>query len=464
LAIYLDLTIFRAYDIRGIVGETLTVAAMALLGQALGSRLLDLQGEQTQFVVARDGRLSSGDLSHALVEGVLASGCDVLDIGEVPTPILYYATEKTASKSGLMITGSHNPAAYNGLKIVIAGDALAGADLQDLAKQISIGIFRQGAGHYAETDFVSDYLAEVRQNIHLKQGLRIVVDAGNGVVGPVIVPLLTKLGCDIIPLYCEVDGHFPHHHPNTSEPDNLQDLIERVQHEKADLGLAFDGDGDRLGLVDEAGNIIWPDRQLALYAQAVLAQQPGETIVYDVKSSSYLKQVIEGAGGKALMVASGYPLIKQAMQVHSAPLGGEMSGHIFFNDRWYGFDDALYTACRLLEIVSASIGEMKVSTLFSLLPSAVESTAELMVPTQEGASEAIMEKFVSQAKFEGATLFTVDGLRVECPDAWGLVRASHTSPCLVLRFEADNKQAMQRIQQQFKTQLLAIAPQLDLPI
>ncbi len=460
----LDATIFRAYDIRGIVDETLTVEGMQLIGHALGSRLLDEQGNDAQFVVARDGRLSSEYFSQALVSGVLASGCAVLDIGQVPTPLLYFATEKTHSKSGLMVTGSHNPANYNGLKIIIAGVVLSGAGLQDLSEQIALGECRQGAGCNTETDIVTDYLDEICQNIQLQQRMRIVVDAGNGVAGPIIVPLLKRLGCEVIPLYCEVDGQFPHHHPNPSEPDNLAALIAQVKLDKADLGLAFDGDGDRLGVVDEQGTIIWPDRQLALYAQAILAQQPGAAIVYDVKSSSYLKQSIVSAGGKAVMTASGYPLIKQAMKENNAPLGGEMSGHIFFKDRWYGFDDALYTACRLLEIVSISIDKMTVSALFSVLPSAAESTPELMVTMAEGESRKVMEIFALQASFEGAAILTIDGVRVEYPDGWGLVRASHTTPCLVLRFEADNKQAMQRIQQQFKIQLLAIAPQLQLPI
>ena len=458
----LEASIFKAYDIRGIVGETLTLSGMNLLGQALGS--LCIERGIAEFVVGRDERLSSESLSEALIEGVLASGCDVLDIGEVPTPLLYFAAEKSPSKSGLMITGSHNPAEYNGLKMVLSGEALSSQAIQNLSVQIKQNNFKQGEGRYAQGDFRAGYIKEISQGIKFSRQVRVVVDAGNGVAGPMIVPLLESLGCEVIPLYCEVDGHFPHHHPNPSEPENMQDLIAQVLYQQADLGLAFDGDGDRLGVVDERGEIIWPDRQLALYAQKVLALEAGAVIVYDVKSSSYLKQIIESSGGIPEMTASGYPRIKQAMKAHASPLGGEMSGHIFFNDRWYGFDDALYTACRLLEIVTDTADNVKVSTIFSALPAATESTPELMVPMVENAPMILMKAFTERASFEGAKVFTLDGVRVEYPDGWGLVRASHTTPCLVLRFEADNKAALQRIQQQFKTQLLAIEATLNLPI
>lgn len=464
--VLLEPTIFRKYDIRGIVGDTLTEEGMMLLGLTLGRYLLSLEMESkaAQFVVGRDGRLSSKSLSQALIEGILFSGCDVLDIGEVPSPVLYFASENISSKSGLMVTGSHNAADYNGLKMIIKGESLSPEIIKILATQQNEEDVHWERGTLSKREFMADYLKEVVAEIHINRRIKVVVDAGNGVAGLVIVPLLEQLGCDVVPLYCDVDGHFPHHHPNPSEPDNLQSLITQVIQHQADLGLAFDGDGDRLGVVDDLGNIIWPDRQLALYAQTILEKQPGATIVYDVKSSPYLKKTIESAGGKAIMAASGYPLIKEAMQEHIAPLAGEMSGHIFFGDRWYGFDDALYAACRLLEIIGQAEPDVKVSDLFSALPYASESTPELIVPVAEGESTIMMEKFTKQGIFIGGAVSTLDGVRVEYTDGWGLVRASHTSPSLVLRFEADNELALQRIQAQFKRQLLLVAPTLDLPI
>ncbi len=464
--VFLEPTIFRKYDIRGIVGDTLTEEGMMLLGLTLGRYLhsLGMESKAMQFVVGRDGRLSSKSLSQALVEGILFSGCDVLDIGEVPTPVLYFASENGPSKSGLMVTGSHNAANYNGLKMIVGGKSLSPEIIQALSTQQGEEDVHWERGILTKREFVADYRKEVVEKIDINRRVKVVVDAGSGVAGPVIVPLLEQLGCDVIPLYCDVDGEFPHHHPNPSEPDNLQDLMAQVIQHQADLGLAFDGDGDRLGVVDELGNIIWPDRQLALFAQTILEKQPGAAIVYDVKSSSYLKQTIESAGGKAVMSASGYPLIKEAMQEHIAPLAGEMSGHLFFGDKWYGFDDALYAACRLLEIIGKTESDVKVSALFSALPYASESTPELIVPMAEGEAVLVMGKFTKRGIFIGGAVSTLDGVRVEYADGWGLVRASHTSPCLVLRFEADNEPALQRIQAQFKRQLLLVAPTLDLPI
>ncbi|MGB6977282.1 MAG: phosphomannomutase/phosphoglucomutase, partial [Gammaproteobacteria bacterium] len=343
-------SIFRAYDIRGIVDENLTPDIVFAIGQALGSEAL-AQGENT-IVTARDGRLSGPLLLTALQSGILATGCDVIDIGAVPTPVLYFATHTLATRSGVMLTGSHNPPNYNGLKIVLAGQALSGDQLQGLYQRIVEGRLTQGTGVIQQLNVMDDYIAHIKTTVHLARPLKVVIDAGNGIAGKVAPLLFKALGCEVIELYCEVDGHFPNHHPDPSQPENLQDLIATVKKTRADIGLAFDGDGDRLGVVTEQGEIIWPDRQLMLFASDILRRQPESTIIFDVKCTQHLPRWIEQQGGNPLMWKTGHSLIKAKLRESQAPLAGEMSGHIFFQERWFGFDDGLYAGVRLLEILS----------------------------------------------------------------------------------------------------------------
>ena len=452
-------SIFKAYDIRGIVGETINKQVVRTIGQAIGSEALDK--DQSRLVVGRDGRLSSSDLSEALIEGIIASGCEVVDIGQVPTPLVYFACEHLNTHSGVMVTGSHNPANYNGLKITIAGKPVFGASLQQLYQRILQGNLRSGQGSVSSAYVIDDYIAQVKGDIHLTRPLKVVVDCGNGVAGVVVPQLLTALGCEVIELYCEVDGSFPNHHPNPSEPANLQDLILAVRRSGAELGIAFDGDGDRLGTVDAEGNIIWADRLMIMFAQDVLSRLPGSLVIYDVKSSSLLEDAILGAGGEALMWQSGYAVIRNKMQETGAPLAGELSGHIFFNDRWYGFDDAMYSACRLLELLARDPLERNSTQIFAAIPNR-ESTPEIMVDMAELECQKFIQQFVAEASFQGAKISTIDGLRADFPSGWGLVRASNTVPGLTLRFEAETQESLQEIQQQFKQQMLQVKPTITL--
>jgi phosphomannomutase/phosphoglucomutase len=452
-------SIFKAYDIRGIVGETINKQVVRTIGQAIGSEALDK--DQSRLVVGRDGRLSSSDLSEALIEGIIASGCEVVDIGQVPTPLVYFACEHLNTHSGVMVTGSHNPANYNGLKITIAGKPVFGANLQQLYQRILQGNLRTGQGSVSGAYVIDDYIAQVKGDIHLTRPLKVVVDCGNGVAGVVVPQLLTALGCEVIELYCEVDGSFPNHHPNPSEPANLQDLILAVRRSGAELGIAFDGDGDRLGTVDAEGNIIWADRLMIMFAQDVLSRLPGSLVIYDVKSSSLLEDAILGAGGEALMWQSGYAVIRNKMQETGAPLAGELSGHIFFNDRWYGFDDAMYSACRLLESLARDPLERNSTQIFAAIPNR-ESTPEIMVDMAELECQKFIQQFVAEASFQGAKISTIDGLRADFPSGWGLVRASNTVPGLTLRFEAETQESLQEIQQQFKQQMLQVKPTITL--
>jgi phosphomannomutase/phosphoglucomutase len=452
-------SIFKAYDIRGIVGETINKQVVRTIGQAIGSEALDK--DQSRLVVGRDGRLSSSDLSEALIEGIIASGCEVVDIGQVPTPLVYFACEHLNTHSGVMVTGSHNPANYNGLKITIAGKPVFGASLQQLYQRVLQGNLRSGQGSVSSAYVIDDYIAQVKGDIHLTRPLKVVVDCGNGVAGVVVPQLLTALGCEVIELYCEVDGSFPNHHPNPSEPANLQDLILAVRRSGAELGIAFDGDGDRLGTVDAEGNIIWADRLMIMFAQDVLSRLPGSLVIYDVKSSSLLEDAILGAGGEALMWQSGYAVIRNKMQETGAPLAGELSGHIFFNDRWYGFDDAMYSACRLLELLARDPLERNSTQIFAAIPNR-ESTPEIMVDMAELECHKFIQQFVAEASFQGAKISTIDGLRADFPSGWGLVRASNTVPGLTLRFEAETQESLQEIQQQFKQQMLQVKPTITL--
>ena len=453
-------SIFRSYDIRGIVGDTLTPEAVYQIGRAFGAEAA-ARNQQT-VIVARDGRVSSVTLRGALVEGLRDSGRDVLDIGLTPTPVLYFATHYLATRTGVMITGSHNPAQYNGLKMVLDGETLSGDAIQAIRERIEAQAFTTGSGNLQEIEIVPDYIRRISEDIPVSLGeaLKVVVDCGNGVSGIVAPHILRAIGHDVIELYCEVDGDFPNHHPDPSQPENLQDLIAIVRHEQADLGLAFDGDGDRLGVVDREGNILWPDRQLMLFAQDVLSRNPGAKIIYDVKCSRLLADVVRAAGGIPIMSKSGHSLIKQKMQETGALLAGEMSGHIFFKERWYGFDDALYSAARLLEIlVNANEPPEQV---FARLPYAA-STPELRVDMPEARHASFMQQVREALDFPDGELTEIDGIRVDFPHSWGLVRPSNTTPCLVLRFEGDDDAALEAVKERFRRLLVGIDPHLALP-
>ena len=453
--------IFRAYDIRGIVGDTLTVDTVRRIGRAIGSEAHG-RGVQT-LATGRDGRNSSPELQAALVAGLRESGRDVVDVGQVPTPLLYFAAVRLESASGVMVTGSHNPPDYNGLKIMLAGETLHSDAIQALKHRVETHDFVAGRGSLRTTGVIDDYIRRVRDEIPAASGdeaRTIVVDCGSGAAGAVAPRLFRELGHEVIELYCEVDGDFPGHHPDPSDPANLRELIATVREHGADLGVAFDGDGDRLGVVDGAGTIIWPDRQMMLFARDVLSRQPGAEIIFDVKCSGLLAEQIEKLGGRPVMWKTGHSFIKSRLRESGAPLAGEMSGHIFFADRWYGFDDALYAASRLLQIL-VELGEPS-SQVFGELPAA-KSTPELRVRVVEGAQARLVDALLAGNHFAGAKTTTIDGLRVDYPFGWGLARASNTEPCLVLRFEGVDDNALERITGSFRRVLLSIDPSLDLP-
>lgn len=458
--VHIDPSIFRSYDIRGIVGKTLDAAGIYEIGRALGSEAA-ARGQQT-IVTARDGRNSSQELRDALIEGLRDSGRDVLDIGLTPTPVLYFATHYLDSHSGVMITGSHNPPEYNGLKIVLDGETLSGDAIQAIRERIENNDFTSGEGSMQSTEIIPDYIRRISEEIPVTLGnaLKVVVDCGNSVPGIAAPHILRAIGHDVVELYCEVDGNFPNHHPDPSQPENLEDLIRAVEEEDADIGFAFDGDGDRLGVVDNAGNIIWSDRQMMLFARDVLSRNPGAKIIYDVKCSRLLADDIRAHGGEPIMSRSGHSLIKTKMQETGALLAGEMSGHIFFKERWYGFDDALYCAARLLEIIVNS--GMSATEVFDGLPGGV-ATPELRLDLPESEHAAFMQKVLESANFGDAEISTLDGLRVDFSDSWGLIRPSNTMPCLVLRFEGDDQAALENVQKLFRDLLHAIDGDLKLP-
>jgi len=456
-----DATIFRAYDVRGIVGKNLDRDVAHRLGQAIGAVMRE-QGLR-EIVVGRDGRLSGPELAGALSDGLRVAGIDVIDIGAVPTPVVYYATFRFETGCGVAVTGSHNPPDYNGFKIMVAGQTLAEDGIRDLYQRIASGALpSDGHGSLRQVDVTPDYIERIASDVLAERSLKVVVDCGNGIPGALAPQVLQDIGCEVIPLYCEVDGTFPNHHPDPSEPRNLQDLIVSVQKTGADLGLAFDGDGDRLGVVTRAGDIIYPDRLLMLFARDVLSRQPGATVIYDVKCTGHLKRQILDAGGSPLMWRTGHSLIKAKIRETDAALAGEMSGHFFFSERWFGFDDGIYAAARLLEILAADAEGRTPEEIFATLPKGV-STPELKVEMAEGHNYRFMVNFRAKAAFEGATLITIDGVRADWPDGWGLVRASNTTPVLVLRFDADDAAALQRIQGVFREQMLAVDPTLKLP-
>ncbi len=453
-----DRSIFRAYDIRGVVGETLTLETARLIGRAVGTAVRE-RG-LSEVVVARDGRLSGPELAAGLIKGLRSTGCDVIDIGAAPTPLLYFATYHLNAGSGVMVTGSHNPPEYNGFKIVVGGETLAEDAIQSLYKRIAEGRFASGSGGLQVMDVAADYIERVTGDVQSERRLKVVVDAGNGIAGAIAPQVLEGIGAEVVPLHCEVDGNFPNHHPDPSEPENLQDLIMSVKRLGADLGVAFDGDGDRLGVVTAAGEIIYPDRLLMLFAMDVLNRNPGATIIYDVKCTGHLQDVILRHGGSPVMWKTGHSLIKAKMREDDAELAGEMSGHFFFRERWFGFDDGIYAAARLLEILGAS--DRPPQAIFDELPKGV-STPELKIKMAEGAHYAFIGKFREAAAFPGARISTIDGIRADYPDGWGLVRCSNTTPSLVLRFDADTAEALARIQDEFRKQILAVDDSLTLP-
>jgi len=441
----IDASIFKAYDIRGIVDKTLTEDAVVQIGRAIGSEA-KARGE-SKICIGRDGRISGPSLIQCLTQGLLATGCDVVDVGMVPTPLLYYAAYELGTGSGIMLTGSHNPPDYNGLKMVLAGVTLSGDDIQALRTRIIDNELVSGEGEYTSINVADSYIKRVTDDIKLARPMKIVVDCGNGVAGEAAPRLLKALGCDVTELFCEIDGNFPNHHPDPSQPENLKDLIQGVLQQKADIGLAFDGDGDRLGVITPDGAVIWADRQMMLYARDILSRNPGGEIIFDIKCTTHLAHIIEQAGGKATMWKTGHSFIKAKLKETGALLAGEMSGHIFFKERWYGFDDALYTAARLLEILSND--ERNATEIFAALPDSV-NTPELKLEMEEGEHFKLIDKLVANATFNDAKLTTIDGIRADFSDGFGLVRASNTTPCLVFRFEADTESALKRIQNQFR--------------
>ena len=450
--------IFRAYDIRGIVATALTPDAVELIGQAFATQALS-QGQKTA-VIGRDGRLSSPELGKRLSQGLRAGGCDVVDIGMVPTPVLYYATHKLKTGTGIMVTGSHNPPQYNGLKMMIAGDTLYGDGIKTLYQMIVDDGLNQGSGTHTEKDMIPEYLDTIVNDIKLDKPLNIAIDCGNGVAGVCASELFTRLGCNVTELFCDVDGNFPNHHPDPSKPENLADLQNAMKANALDLGLAFDGDGDRVGILDDKQNILWADRQMMLYAADVLKRKPGAQIIFDIKSTTNLATVIEQLGGEPLMWKTGHSFMKAKMKETGAELAGEMSGHIFFKERWFGFDDGLYSAARMLEIVSQQDGPS--SAIFEKLPDSV-NTPELQVHFEEGEHYKFMDKFIAQSSFDNADVVTIDGIRVNYENGWGLVRPSNTTPSLVLRFEANDENTLKEIQNTFREKMLAVDNSLNLP-
>ena len=450
--------IFRAYDIRGIVENALTPDAVRQIGQAFATEAL--AQKQKTVVIGRDGRLSSPELAQVLSEGLRAGGCDVIDVGMVPTPVLYFATHKLKTGTGIMVTGSHNPPQYNGLKMLIAGNTLYGDSIIALYHSIIKNKLSTGDGNYTQQDVVADYISTIVDDVKLNKPMNIAVDCGNGVAGAIAPELFKKLGCTITELFCEVDGTFPNHHPDPARLENLIDVQNAIKEKSLDLGLAFDGDGDRVGIIDNEQKLIWPDRQMMLYAADVLARKPGAQIIFDIKSSTNLSRVIKELGGEPLMWKTGHSFIKAKMKETGAQLAGEMSGHIFFKERWFGFDDGLYSAARMLEILSNKAETA--AEVFSKLPDSC-NTPELQIQFEEGEHYRFMEKFKQKADFGDAEISTIDGIRVNYPDGWGLIRPSNTTPCLVLRFEANTEALLEEIQARFREQLLSLDKHLDLP-
>ena len=453
--------IFKAYDIRGIYGKELTLDSIGLIGKSISNLY---PNDNDTIVIGRDGRNSSSEISKALIDSFLKSGKNVIDIGEVPTPLLYFAVNHLSLNSGIIITGSHNPKEYNGLKMIMDGHTLSGGEITRIYDDIIDGTFSNLNflnTSYKNLNISDEYIKEVHRNISIKKKLKIAVDAGNGVAGPIAVEIYRKLGLELIELYCSVDGDFPNHHPNPSDPKNLTDLINEVKKSKCDLGIAFDGDGDRCLILDNKGNIVWPDRQMMIFSKDILSQNQNAKVIYDVKSSRFLANVIKDSGGEPIMCRTGHSYIKKMMRETNAILAGEMSGHIFFNDKWYGFDDGIYCGARMIEIVSNQ--NIESSEIFADLPNSF-STPEINIPVdKDGIQHDFMEKFKSSAIFEEAEISTIDGLRVDYDDGWGLLRASNTTSCLVMRFEAESKGRLLEIKNSFISQIRKIDSRLEIP-
>jgi phosphomannomutase/phosphoglucomutase len=448
--------IFKAYDIRGIVDKSLTIDAARAIGRALGTEARERKLKT--IVVGRDGRLSGPSLVAALAGGITSTGIDVVDIGCVPTPVTYFAAHHLEVGSCVSVTGSHNPPDYNGFKMVLGGETLFAEKIQALRQRIEAGRLVDGQGVLCRTDVGQAYIDRIVGDVKLSRPMKIVVDCGNGVAGAFAPDLFRRMGCEVIELFCKVDGTFPNHHPDPSKPENLRDVQRVLKETDAELGLAFDGDGDRLGVVTKDGEIIYPDRQLMLFAADVLTRNPGAQIIYDVKCSRWVAESVRYQGGKPLMWNTGHAFIKGKLKETGAPLAGEMSGHMFFKERWYGFDDGLYAGARLLEIISRW---PDANWPLKHLPNAI-STPELNLKMQEGEPHALIAKLQKSGKFPGAReLITIDGVRAEYPDGFGLARASNTTPVVVLRFEADNDAALARIQAEFKSALQSVWPGLD---
>ena len=455
---HLPKEIFKAYDIRGIVGNTLTAEIVEAIGQAIGSEAV--ARKQTAICIGRDGRLSGPELSQALARGIQKAGIDVIDLGMVATPMTYFAAYELKTNSAVMVTGSHNPPDYNGLKMVLGGETLSGDTIQQLRQRLESGNLTTGNGSYRTHDIAPAYLDRIAGDIKLARPMKLIVDCGNGVPGAFAPELYRRLGCTVEEMYCEVDGTFPNHHPDPSVPHNLEDLIARLKTSDAELGFAFDGDGDRLGVVTRDGTIIFPDRQLMLFADDVLSRNPGAEIIFDVKSTRNLFDWISKRGGRPTLWKTGHSFIKAKMKESGALLAGEMSGHIFFKERWYGFDDGLYAGARMLEYLSKQADP---NLTLKSLPDTV-NTPELQIRMAEGEHYALMEKLQKTAKFPGAKeVITLDGLRVEYADGFGLARPSNTTPVIVLRFEADSEAAIKRIQEDFRRVIHEQASGLALP-
>ena len=456
----LSKTIFKAYDIRGVIGSTLDAGVARQIGQAFGMAAL-AKGEK-KVVIGRDGRLSGPELAAALAEGLQASGVDVIDLGVVATPMVYFGTNVLGAASGIMVTGSHNPPDYNGFKMVLAGEAIHGEAILALYDAIAAhdGSVAAAPGSYSTFDIRDQYIERILSDVKISRPMKIAVDCGNGVAGAFAGDLFRGMGCDVIELFCEVDGTFPNHHPDPAHPENLQDLIVCLQQTDAEIGIAFDGDGDRLGVVTKDGQIIYPDRQMMLFAADVLSRNPGAQILYDVKCTRHLAPWIEQHGGVPLMWKTGHSLVKAKLRETGAPLGGEMSGHIFFKDRWYGFDDGLYSGARLLELLTRVADP---SALMNALPQSA-STPELHLHLKEGENVTLIESLRANASFPGSErIIDIDGLRVEYPDGFGLARSSNTTPVVVMRFEAETPAALARIQAEFKRVIVAAKPDAELP-
>jgi len=459
-------SIFKAYDIRGVVGKTLDADVARLIGRAFGSEIRAQGGDAV--VVGRDGRLSGPSLVAALADGLRAAGVDVVDVGMVPTPVGYFAASVPLALPGgersvdscIVVTGSHNPPDYNGFKMVLRGAAIYGEQIQALYRRIVDGQFSAGDGGYVEYDVSDKYIERIVGDIKLARPMKLVVDAGNGVAGGLAPRLFKALGCELVELFTDIDGNFPNHHPDPAHPENLQDVIRALKETDAEIGFAFDGDGDRLGVVTKDGQIIYPDRQLMLFAQEILSRNPGAQVIYDVKCTRNLATWVRQHGGEPVMWKTGHSLVKAKLRETGAPIAGEMSGHVFFKDRWYGFDDGLYTGARLLELLARVSDPSKV---LNDLPNSL-STPELQLKLDEGENFALIGRLQKEARFQGADeVITIDGLRVEYPDGFGLARSSNTTPVVVLRFEADSADALARIQDDFRRVILAAKPDAKLP-